>query len=147
MKKIISITVFSCFVMSGGFAQQSTLFRKTIENNSRDDTEFMEKGYEMAIPNGSYNFDSKTDIEMLFFGDLNARIEYFLSPSFESPDGLRILKDSTNNAYLLEVKRILRSLEMNHRGQFPSQSSHGHGCRGSDIFLNTGKHTKVNPRA
>ena len=33
---------------------------------------------------------------------------------------------------------ILRSLEMNHRGQFPSQSSHGHGCRGSDIFLNTG---------
>ena len=65
MKKIISITVFSCFVMSGGFAQQSTLFRKTIENNSRDDTEFMEKGYEMAIPNGSDKFDSKKDNDML----------------------------------------------------------------------------------
>ena len=115
MKKIISITVFSRFVMSGGFAQQSTLFRKTIENNSRDDAEFMEKGYEMAIPNGSYNFDSKTDIEMLFFGDLNARIEYFLSPSFESPDGLRILKDSTNNAYLLEVKRIANWKEVENR--------------------------------
>jgi len=52
---------------------------------------------------------------MLFFGDLNARIEYFLSPSFESPDGLRILKDSTNNAYLLEVKRIANWKEVENR--------------------------------
>jgi len=48
----------------------------------------------MAIPNGSYNFDSKTDYSRcLFFGVSQLPgSNYFLSPSFESPDGLRIFK-------------------------------------------------------
>ena len=113
MNKIIYATVLSCFIASFGFSQQSTKYRKIIENNSRDDC--TQTDDENTIPHGSYNFDSKTDIEMLFFGDINARIEYFLSPSFESPDGLRILKDSTNNAYLLEVKRIANWKEVENR--------------------------------
>ena len=98
MNKIIYATVLSCFIASFGFSQQSTKYRKIIENNSRDDC--TQTDDENTIPHGSYNFDSKTDIEMLFFGDINARIEYFLSP-FVSPVLLRILNDSKKIAFLL----------------------------------------------
>lgn len=64
MNKIIYATVLSCFIASFGFSQQSTKYRKIIENNSRDDC--TQTDDENTIPHGSYNFDSKTDIEMLF---------------------------------------------------------------------------------
>ena len=62
MNKIIYATVLSCFIASFGFSQQSTKYRKIIENNSRDDC--TQTDDENTIPHGSYNFDSKTDTSM-----------------------------------------------------------------------------------
>jgi hypothetical protein len=57
-----------------------------------------------------YNFNSKDDVEKLFFGDFNAPVEFFYNPSFEAytggPTGFRITKDSLNTSYILEYKYI-----------------------------------------
>ena len=56
------------------------------------------------------NLKSKSDIEKLFFGDFNAQIEFCYEPSSEYnpcvPSGFRIIRDSLNSSYILEVKRI-----------------------------------------
>ncbi|MDE5945656.1 MAG: hypothetical protein K2G93_08780 [Rikenella sp.] len=47
----------------------------------------------------------KFGIEQKFFGDFNARVEYFLQPSFSETLGCRIFRGATDTAYILEVKR------------------------------------------
>ncbi len=53
---------------------------------------------------------NKKGLEDLFFGDMNAPVEYLFSPSYEDrriPSGLRIVKSSSPDApYTLEVKWI-----------------------------------------
>ena len=51
-----------------------------------------------------YTCRSKGDIEKLFWGHFNAPIEFFHSPAFEGASGFRILMDSLNNSYILEIK-------------------------------------------
>lgn len=51
-----------------------------------------------------YNVESKKGIEKRFFGDFNAKVEYFVDPSFRPIVGFRIYRDSSDTAYLLEVK-------------------------------------------
>jgi hypothetical protein len=53
-----------------------------------------------------YNFDSKGDVERLLFGDLNAPMEFFYEPSFEGASGFRVIRDSLDVSYILEVKYI-----------------------------------------
>jgi hypothetical protein len=57
------------------------------------------------------NVGSKSDVEKLLFGsDFNAKIEFFYAPSFEASTkgetGFRIMKDSLDTSYILEVKHI-----------------------------------------
>ena len=53
-----------------------------------------------------YNLRSKDDIEKLFFGEINAPVEFFFSPAYAGASGFRILMDSLNNSYILEIKYI-----------------------------------------
>ena len=54
----------------------------------------------------NYNFNSKGDIEKLFFGDFNASVEFFFEPSFEGASGFRIVVNSSGKANTIEIKRI-----------------------------------------
>ena len=67
-------------------------FIKRIENNK--------------IVDWQYNLSSKSAVEKLFFGEINAPIEFFYHPSFEGAYGFRVMKDSLNNCYMLEIKLI-----------------------------------------
>ena len=103
MKRII----FACFVcvfsIPFAFSQNMEahfyggISLKRIENN-------------MTIGVGFYNIQSKSDIEKLFFGDFNALIEFCYEPSNQFnpcvPSCFRIIRDSLNSSYILEVKHI-----------------------------------------
>ena len=52
-----------------------------------------------------YNLKGKEGFEKLFFGDFNAPLEFFYSPSFDSDFGFRIVRDSLG-ATILEIKYI-----------------------------------------
>lgn len=87
------------------------MFVKRVENN------IDRCNLENILPDGSvevlYNLGSKSDLERLFFDRFNAPGGIFLqagSRHERSRDvaGLRILKDTADNSYRLEVKRILR---------------------------------------
>ena len=56
---------------------------------------------------GEFNLDSKGYVEKLFFGDFNAPVEFLYWPAFEGASGFRIIRDSLNTSYILEVKHIL----------------------------------------
>jgi len=79
-------------------------FLKRVENNLLNEpTKY--NGIEQKM----YNFNSKSDFEMLLFGDSNADVEILIVPSFESPDvpeGLRIVTDTVSGKYLLEMKFV-----------------------------------------
>lgn len=76
------------------------LFRKTVENNFINDVI-------VELPDredGMYNLRSKSATEMRFFGDFNAKVEFFVAPSFDPSAGFRVRQDSLNNTYRLEIK-------------------------------------------
>jgi len=66
------------------------------------------KGYEFnSIKSVSiYNLKSKGDVEKQFFGDFNARAEFFYEPSFEGASGFRIVRNSLDTSWVLEVKYV-----------------------------------------
>lgn len=104
MRKITLALIFFCS-MPAVFARQSEdddpLFLKRIENNYINNVV-------VELPNGKeggmYNMNSKIGIEKRFFGDFNAKVEYFLDPSFLPNVGFRIYRDSLDITYLLEIK-------------------------------------------
>lgn len=80
-------------------------------------TTISKAGLENVQPDGSIkpfsNLDGKTDIENLFFEDFNAPVEYFFEREFIEVLGLRIVRDSSDRYYLLEVKSIPKFQEVN----------------------------------
>jgi hypothetical protein len=64
-------------------------------------------------------------VEKLLFGDFNAMVEFFISPSFEGAYGFRVFrcKDSLQICYTLETKRIsnLDTVEKMMSKEFPSR--------------------------
>lgn len=104
-KLLISIILIFSFFFS--FAQKNPhenggRFLKRIENNFRNGDQI-----KMGDLNQyAWNFDSKTKIEILLFGDYNAAVEFFFSPSFEGASGFRIVEDTINSSYSLEIKYI-----------------------------------------
>lgn len=103
MKRLIFacfICVFSiplAFSQNVGAQFKSGNSSKRIENN-------------MTFGVGIYNIQRKSDIEKLFFEDFNAQVEFCYEPSSEVnpcvPSGFRIIGDSLNSSYKLEVKHI-----------------------------------------
>ena len=121
MKRLI----FACFVcvfsIPFAFSQNvkgkfnSGISSKRIENN-------------MTFGVGIYNLESKSDIEKLFFGDLNAMIEFCYKPSSEVnpcvPSGFRIIRDSLNSSYILEVKHISNYREASKEAEKEAEQMH-----------------------
>ena len=52
------------------------------------------------------NLESKGELERLFFGDFNAPIEFFFESSQGTRSSLRIIRDSLDLSYVLEVNYI-----------------------------------------
>jgi hypothetical protein len=111
--KKIFIFCFLCgFHIQCVFSQDEVYvasFIKRIEYNFIDAQSVKKVGDELII---AYlcNIDGKSNMEKLFFGDFNAGIEFFYAPSFEASTkgeaGFRIVRDSLNTSYILEVKHI-----------------------------------------
>jgi hypothetical protein len=96
-------------------------FLKRVENNYINDAFNISNGKK----DGFYNLNSKSDLEKLFFGDINAMVEFFVNPSSESLEGaygFRIVQDSLDN-YLLEIKSISnwKEIEEELEVNFPSK--------------------------
>lgn len=100
--KTVLTTTFQALVCTFVFAQSPNFSTssKLIENSH--------------TANGLSNVGSKSnDIEKLFFGDFNAKVEFLCEPSFYGASGLRIYRDSADHSYLLETKRITNWEEVN----------------------------------
>jgi hypothetical protein len=87
------------FALWGGnvYAQPSAEFS--------DGGEYLKSMEYNFIVGGRYNVRNKSDLEKLFFGDVNATVEFFFEPPFEGARGFRIIQSSLGH-YLLETKRI-----------------------------------------
>jgi len=110
MKKITLVTLVSLCSITFAFAQGG--FLKRIENNYEHNiTEVFDENNEVIRIEGDYNLRSKEGVEKLFFGDFNAKVEYFFEPSFEGALGFRIYRDSMDR-YTLEVKSIANFKEV-----------------------------------
>jgi hypothetical protein len=83
-------------------------FLKRVEHNFINNAYKISNGKKIlkGKEDGFYNLNSKTDVEKLLFGDFNAKLEFFVEPSFEGAYGFRIVRDSLEISYLLELKRI-----------------------------------------
>lgn len=104
MKKITLLALVSLCSITFAFSQGR--FLKRIENNyTHNITEVVDENNVVIRIEGDYNLRSKKGVEKLFFGDFNAKVEYFFEPSFEGARGFRIYKDSVDR-YTLEVKSI-----------------------------------------
>ncbi len=70
---------------------------------------------------GVPSLDSKQRVDRRFFGDFNAKVEYFFDPSFYPAQGLRIYRDSLDSSYLLEIKTIADYKKVNEQvdAEFP----------------------------
>ena len=101
--KRITIVYFICvFSVSFAFSQNA--------GGAHDGGHFSKKIEYNFMRNGIYNDKSKSDIEKLFFDDFNAMIEFCYDPSSEVnpciPSGFRIIRDSSDTCYILEVKYV-----------------------------------------
>jgi len=93
MKKLSVIIFYWTFLTLFVFSQY---FRVSKENNWRDTQS---------------NWESTRDVERLLFGDFNAPVKFFYAPSLHRLSGFRIVRDSLNSSYILEVKYISNSAE------------------------------------
>ncbi|MDR2037531.1 MAG: hypothetical protein LBQ60_06370 [Bacteroidales bacterium] len=92
------------------------LLAQHIDHDATDGGRFLKKAeYNLFSKGGtfngltfgdSYNLSSKTDTEKLLFGNFNAPVEFFYSPSFEDEFGFRIRRDSLDTSFILEVKWV-----------------------------------------
>lgn len=115
MQKKTLVLFLSSFTLQFLSAGEPFMFVKRVENN------IDRCNLENILPDGSvevlYNLGSKSDLERLFFDRFNAPVEFFFRPNPGMNDprdvaGLRILKDTADNSYRLEVKRIANLKEV-----------------------------------
>jgi hypothetical protein len=118
MSRVLLIILLSISTMQVGFAQNTEIgntgdgrrFLKRVENNLRSSVVIISEGKVSR----SYNLESKTAIERLFFGDINAMVEFYIEPSleaslagpFKGAYGFRMVKDSLDTFYIIEIKYI-----------------------------------------
>jgi len=80
------------------YVLEETRFLKRIENN---------------LIQGEYNLNGKGDVEKLFFGDFNAFVEFTFLPSSGTALGFRIIRNSSDSSYNLELKYVSNYEEAN----------------------------------
>jgi hypothetical protein len=107
MKRITFSFFLYFFSVSFAFSQNAGEYH--------DGGHFSKKVEYNFMRNGVCNVKSKSDIEKLFFGDFNAMAEFCYDPSSEInpciPSGFRIISDSSDTYFILEVKHVLNYRE------------------------------------
>ena len=109
MKNLLITCIVIIFFNVFAFSQNNA------HTNGGEFTKTIEFNRICCDSNNYYNLNSKGDTEKQFFGDMNAPVEFFFNPPFPTngndfPDilcGCRIMKNSVDNSYVLEIKRIL----------------------------------------
>ncbi|MDR0864784.1 MAG: hypothetical protein LBO74_07620 [Candidatus Symbiothrix sp.] len=76
----------------------------TISQNVINSGLFLKRVESNLLAHTLYNSQSKGDIEKLFFGNFNAPVEFFYAPSFEDNLGFRVMRDSSDTSYIIEIK-------------------------------------------
>lgn len=97
MKSIMKTAIVTCFIWC--------IFTPLVFSQNGGGR-FLKRSEYNFSQNGYYNLSSKGDIEKLFFGKVNAQVEFFFNPSFKGASGFRIMRDSLDKSYILEVKYI-----------------------------------------
>ncbi|GHT24543.1 hypothetical protein FACS189430_09620 [Bacteroidia bacterium] len=103
-KKTVLIYIVLSFVSLTGLSQPASL--KFPDTSGRNFFKRIEYNFGSG---GFNNFNCKTDMEKLFFGDFNAMVEFFIETSSEheeGPYGFRVFLDSLKTGYIIESKRI-----------------------------------------
>lgn len=62
--------------------------------------------YNLLRPIIGYNYNSKSDVEKLFFGNYNAPVEFFYGSDGGVFSGFRIIRDTLKMSYFLEIKYV-----------------------------------------
>ena len=62
--------------------------------------------YNLLRPIIGYNYNSKSDVEKLFFGNFNATLEFFYGSDEGVFSGFRIIRDTLRMSYFLEIKNV-----------------------------------------
>jgi hypothetical protein len=62
-----------------------------------------------------HNLKNKTALQKLLFGDFNGQLEFIVEPSFAGVYGVRLVRDSLDTSYLLELKGISNYQEVQHK--------------------------------
>lgn len=120
----VQVFLVTIAIADNSQSQSGRIFQKRIENNYKNNV-IVELSN--GKTDGMYNYDSKSAIEKLFFGDFNAPAEYFYSPSSEAspegPLGGRLYRDSMGR-WVLETKRFanFREVEAELDREFPYRS-------------------------
>lgn len=109
MKKISFTVIVSILFMHVLLAQRADHikgghFSKKVEYN------VIMKG--MTESDNRYNLDSKSALDRVFFGEINSPVEFVLQTSFEGASGLRIIKNSPDSTYQVEVTNMPNSDEV-----------------------------------
>jgi len=116
MKKIIIIGFYSAFFIPLLFSQNKVHhggdFTKSIEYNSLSD------GYEKFLKNKGL-----ADINL--FSGSNAQIEFIYRPPFHGNSGFRVLRNSLDSSYYIEIKRIMNPDALRDLHTYMYQSSLG----------------------
>lgn len=105
MRKIL-IAIIAIFFGQYSLSQnknniESGYFLKTIEYN------IVMKG--RTESDNQYNLKNKSTIDRVFFGETNSPIEFVIQTSFNGASGLRIIKDSSDNIYRIEIMNMPNS--------------------------------------
>jgi len=72
---------------------------------------FLKRVEHNLLLNVLYNLDSKGDVEKLLLGDFNARVEFFYAPSHDGASAFRVVRDSLNKSWCLEIKHVSNYVE------------------------------------
>jgi len=123
MKRIIVTCFFCAFFISFVFSQNAeecidcSHYYKKVECN-------------LIMPNDFYNVRSKGYLEKLFFGDFNALTEFCYDPSSVInpciPSGFRIIRDSSDTSFILEVKHISNYREASEEAEKEAKKAQAH---------------------
>ena len=118
-KKLLIINLLGAFFTSVTFSQNVD---HVAGDNAKGGHFLKRVEYNYVMSYDMYNIQSKSKIEKLFFGYVNAPVEFVYSPSFEGHFGFRVIRDSLGKT-ILEIKYItnfdeavqLASQEANYR--------------------------------
>ena len=106
MKKIF-ITGFLWGLLIPMIFSQSVTFTKAEPYTEADGHHYLKRiENNFVVRDGWYNINSKGAGEILFWGTVNAPVEFYYAISSENCYGFRVVMDSVRKTHILEIKNI-----------------------------------------